>query len=50
MEKDLNRHVFHELGQTPGDNEGQGSLGRCSPWDHKELDMTGRLNNDKTCY
>ena len=27
MEKDLNRHVFHELGQTPGDDKGQGSLG-----------------------
>ena len=27
----------HELGQTLGDGEGQGS---CSPWGHKELDMT----------
>ena len=35
----------HELGQTPGDGEGQGSLMCCSPWGHKELDMTGRLNN-----
>ena len=25
--------------------EGQGGLACCSPWDHKELDMTGRLNN-----
>ena len=33
------------LGETPGDGEGQGSLMCCSPWGHKELDMTGRLNN-----
>ena len=25
-----------ELGQTLGDDEGQGSLACCSPWDHKE--------------
>ena len=31
----------HELGQTPGDGEGQGGLACCSPWDHKELDTTG---------
>ena len=30
----------HEFGQTPGDNEGQGSLPCCSPWDHKEWDMS----------
>ena len=30
----------HELGQTPGDGEGQGDLVCCSPWGHKELDMT----------
>ena len=35
----------HELGRTPGDGEGQGSLMCCSPWGHKELGMTGRLNN-----
>ena len=29
----------HEFEQTPGDGEGQGSLERCSPWGHKELDM-----------
>ena len=29
-------HQFngHELGQTPGDGEGQGSLACCSPWSH----------------
>ena len=30
----------HELGQTPGDSEGQGNLECCSPWGHKELYMT----------
>ena len=30
----------HEFGQTHGDSEGQGSLACCSPWGHKELDMT----------
>ena len=36
----------HELGQTLGDGEGQGSLASCSPWGHKGSDMTGRLNNN----
>ena len=35
----------HELGQTPGDVEGQESLACCSPWSCKELDMTVWLNN-----
>ena len=26
--------------QTPRDSEGQGSLACCSPWSHKESDMT----------
>ena len=26
--------------QAPGDGEGQGSLACCSPWGHKELDVT----------
>ena len=30
----------HEFEQTPGDGEGQGSLACCSPWGHKELDLT----------
>ena len=30
----------HESKQTLGDREGQGSLECCSPWSHKELDMT----------
>ena len=36
----------HEFEQTPGDNEGQGSLTCCSSWVHKESDMTQRLNNN----
>ena len=36
----------HEFEQTPGDNEGQGSLACCSPWGRKELDMTEPLNNN----
>ena len=36
----------HELGQTPGDGEGQGSLVSCSPWDHVESDRTWWLNNN----
>ena len=27
----------NELGQTPGDSEGQGSLACCSPWACKDL-------------
>ena len=38
----------HEFEQTLADSEGQGSLGCCSPWDHKEWDTTERLNNNKT--
>ena len=34
----------HELEQTLGDGEGQGSLVCCSPWGLKELDMTEQLN------
>ena len=30
----------HDLGQTLGDGEGQGSLACCSPWGHKESDTT----------
>ena len=34
----------HEFEQAPGDDEGQGSPVCCSPWGHKESDMTERLN------
>ena len=36
----------HELGQTWGDGEGQGSMVYCSPWGCKESDMTRQLNNN----
>ena len=29
-----------EFEQAPGDGQGQGRLVCCSPWDHKELDVT----------
>ena len=36
----------HESGQTLGDSEGEGSLAGCSPWGHKESDMTESLNDN----
>ena len=38
----------HEFEQTPGDDEGHGSLACCSPCGHEELDMTEQLNNNNT--
>ena len=35
----------HGFEQTLGDDEGQGCLVCFSPWGHKELDRTERLNN-----
>ena len=38
----------HEFEQALGDGEGQRSLMCCSPWGHKELEMTEHLiNNEK---
>ena len=34
--------------QSPGGGDGQGSLECCSPWGHKESDMSERLNNNNT--
>ena len=34
----------HEFEQASGIGDGQGSLACCSPWGHKESDMTERLN------
>ena len=39
----LNGHAFE---QTPGDSEGQGTLTYCSPWGHRESDMTEQLNSN----
>ena len=35
----------HEFDQAPEDGKGQGSLVGCSPWGHKESDLTEQLNN-----
>ena len=41
-------HKFkeHELGQIPGDGEGQGGLVCCNPWCCKESDTTEQLNDN----
>ena len=36
----------YEFEQTLGDSEGQGRLVCCSPWGHKQQDMTEQLNNN----
>ena len=36
----------HELEQTPGDSEGQGSLTCCSPWGRRKSYMTWQLNSN----
>ena len=30
----------HEFEEAPGVGDGQGGLARCSPWGHKESDVT----------
>ena len=37
----------HEFELTPGVHVGPGGLVFCSPWGHKELDMTEPLNNTR---
>ena len=37
----------YEFEQALGIGEKQGSLTCCSPWHHKESDMTERLNDKK---
>ena len=41
----LNLSLCLVLGKTLGDGEQGGGM-RCSPWGHKELDMTKCLNNN----
>ena len=36
----------HEFEQALGVADGQGSLGHCSPWGHKESDMTEQLSDN----
>ena len=45
-------HVFdgHEFEQAPGDGEGQGGLACCSPWGHKESNITEQKNNNSKIY
>ena len=38
------RFEGHEFEQAPGVGDGQGSLVCCSPWGHKDSDMTEQLN------
>ena len=38
-----------EFEQTPGIDDGQGGLACCSPWDHKESNMTEWLNWTMCC-
>ena len=41
----------HEFGKTLGVGDEQGGLACCSPWGHKELDMTEQLNcTEKSGY
>ena len=40
----------HEFEQTTGDSEGQESLVCCSPWGHKELDMTVIQTSVSRCF
>ena len=40
----------YEFEQTPGVGDGQGGLACCSPWGHKESDMTEWLNGAKLTY
>ena len=42
---ELGQFNGHELGQTPGDGEGQGRLACCRPWGLEESDTTWRLNS-----
>ena len=37
-----------ESEQTQEDSEVQRSLASCSPWGHKELDLSEQLNNNKS--
>ena len=38
----------HEFEQTLGDSEGQGSLARCSPWDHRvRRDLTTKQQHGR---
>ena len=40
----------HKFEQTLADCERQGGLACCSPWGHKEQDMTQQLNNEQQVF
>ena len=40
----------HEFGWTPGVGDGLRGLECCSPWGHKELNMTEQLNQTELSY
>ena len=40
----------HEFAQAPEVGDAQGSLACCSPWGHKESDMTEQLSWTEICY
>ena len=39
-----------EFEQALGDGDGQGSLACCSPWGHKQLDMTEQVDNNSNSF
>ena len=42
--------LSYELGQIPGDGEGQGNPVCCRPWGGKVSGMAGRLNSSNTVH
>ena len=42
--------IGHELRQTLGDGEGEGSLACCNPWSRKLSDTTWQLNKDNVFF
>ena len=46
----VGHHQFneHEFEEAPGDGEDQRSLVCCSPWGHKDSDMTEQLITSST--
>ena len=47
LHKNEGSTMLRMLGQNSGNGEGQGGLACCSPWDHKESDLTWQLNNEQ---
>ena len=47
-QKKTSLHYGHELGKSPENSEGQGSLVHCSSWCCEESDITWQLNTTTT--